>query len=158
VDVSWTLETAENFWLYRLLVALIITILMFLTSFNTYFVFDYACFMWICPKTGIWLYLPFLGQGLDFLVKTGWQPCCWSLGLKFRDWLLHWLKLTNLFSKVHSVYLIILFRYNYPLYTALLSCSRWIGNPLSHSSTTVSVSPSCLSAHGFNHMRFSESN
>jgi len=29
-----------------------------------------------------------------FLVKTGWQPCCWSLGLKFRDWLLHWLKLT----------------------------------------------------------------
>ena len=30
-------------------------------------------------------------------------PCCWPLGLKFRDWLLHWLKLTNLFSKAHSV-------------------------------------------------------
>jgi len=47
---------------------------------------------------------------------------------------------------------------SYPLYTALLSCSRWIGNPINHSSTTVSVSPSCLSAHCFNHMRFSESN
>jgi len=32
-----------------------------------------------------------------FMVKTGWQPCCWSLGLKFRDWLLHPLRLTNLF-------------------------------------------------------------
>jgi len=40
-----------------------------------------------------------------FLLKTGWQTCCWSLGLKFRDWLLHWLKLTNLFSKAHTVYL-----------------------------------------------------
>jgi len=47
---------------------------------------------------------------------------------------------------------------NYPLYTALLSCSRWIGNPINHSSTTVSVSPSCLSAHVFTHMGFSESN
>jgi len=46
----------------------------------------------------------------------------------------------------------------YPLYTALLSDSRWIGNPINHSSTTASVSPSCLSAHVFNHMRFSESN
>jgi len=46
----------------------------------------------------------------------------------------------------------------YPLYTALLWDSRWIGNPKNHSSTTVSVSPSCLSAHFFNHMRFSESN
>jgi len=37
----------------------------------------------------------FLGQGLFFfLVKSGWQPCCWSLGLTFWDWLLHWLKLT----------------------------------------------------------------
>jgi len=34
----------------------------------------------------------------------------------------------------------------YPLYTALLSDSRWIGNPINHSTTTVSVSPSCLSA------------
>jgi len=48
--------------------------------------------------------------------------------------------------------------FNYPLYTALLSGSLWIGNPINHSSTTVSVSPSCLSAHVFNHMRFSESN
>jgi len=47
---------------------------------------------------------------------------------------------------------------NYPLYTALLSDSRWIGNPINHSSTTMSVSPSCLSAHLFNHMRFRESN
>jgi len=44
------------------------------------------------------------------------------------------------------------------LYTALLSGSRWIGNPISHSSTIVSVSPSCLSAHVFNHTRFSETN
>ena len=35
----------------------------------------------------------------------------------------------------------------YPIYTALLSSSRWIGNPINHSSTAVSVSPSCLSAH-----------
>jgi len=36
---------------------------MFLTSFNVYFVFGYACFMCICLKTAIWL---FLGQGLAF--------------------------------------------------------------------------------------------
>ena len=48
--------------------------------------------------------------------------------------------------------------HSYPLYTALLSGSRWIGNPINHSSTTMSVSPSCLSAHVFNHTRFSESN
>jgi len=47
---------------------------------------------------------------------------------------------------------------SYPLCIALLSCSRWIGNPINHSSTTVSVSQSCLSAHVFKHMRFSESN
>jgi len=29
---------------------------------------------------------------------------------------------------------------------------------MNHSRTTVSVSPSCLSAHVFNHMRFSELN
>jgi len=39
---------------------------MFLTSFNVYFVFDYACFMRICLKTAIWLFLAFLGQGLAF--------------------------------------------------------------------------------------------
>ena len=32
------------------------------------------------------------------------------------------------------------------LFDALLSDSRWIGNPINHSSTTVSVSPSSLSA------------
>jgi len=37
---------------------------MFLTSFNVYFVFGYACIMCICLKTAIWL----------VLVKTGWQP------------------------------------------------------------------------------------
>jgi len=31
----------------------------------------------VCLKTTNW---PFLGQGLAFLVKTGWQPCIniWS--------------------------------------------------------------------------------
>jgi len=46
----------------------------------------------------------------------------------------------------------------YPLYTTLLSDLRWIGNPTNHSSTTMSVSPSRLSMHFFNHMQFSESN
>jgi len=45
---------------------------MFLTSFNAYFVFGFACIMCICRKTAIWL---FLGHGLAFLVKTGWQSC-----------------------------------------------------------------------------------
>jgi len=44
---------------------------MFLTSFNVYFVFSYTFFMCVCFKTAIWL---FLGQGLAFLVNTGWQP------------------------------------------------------------------------------------
>ena len=44
----------------------IIIILMFLTSFIIYFVFDYACFMWMCLKTGICLFLAFLGRGLTF--------------------------------------------------------------------------------------------
>ena len=39
---------------------------MFLTRFNIYFVSDDACFMWICLKAGIWLFLPFLEQGLAF--------------------------------------------------------------------------------------------
>ena len=49
-------------------------ILMFLTSLvltSIYFVFGYACFMRICLKITIWI---LLGQGLAFLVKTGWQP------------------------------------------------------------------------------------
>jgi len=37
---------------------------MFLTSFNVYFVFGYACIMCLWCKTAIWL----------VLVKTGWQP------------------------------------------------------------------------------------
>ena len=49
---------------------------MFLTSFNVYFVFGCACFMCVCLKTAIWVFLAFLGQGLAFFVKTGWQPCC----------------------------------------------------------------------------------
>jgi len=46
---------------------------MFLTSFKCLF------FVWLCmfyvymPQK---CYLAFLGQGLDFLVKTGWQPYC----------------------------------------------------------------------------------
>jgi len=48
---------------------------MFLRSFNVYFVFGYACFMCICLKTAIWLFLAFLGQGMAFLVKlTSLQP------------------------------------------------------------------------------------
>jgi len=39
---------------------------MFLTSFNIYFVFGYACSMCICLKTAVWLSLAFFGQGLDF--------------------------------------------------------------------------------------------
>jgi len=30
--------------------------MMFLTSFNAYFVFGYACFLRICLKTAIWLF------------------------------------------------------------------------------------------------------
>jgi len=48
--------------------------------------------------------------------------------------------------------------HNCPLCTALLSDLRWIGNPINHSSTTVSVSPSCLSTYVFNHTQCSESN
>jgi len=49
----------------------IIIILMFLTIFNIRFVFDYACFMWICLKTGIWLFLAFLGQRSAFFGENG---------------------------------------------------------------------------------------
>jgi len=43
-----------------------ILISMFLTGFNVYSVFAYACFMCICLKTAIWLFLTFLAQGLFF--------------------------------------------------------------------------------------------
>jgi len=48
---------------------------MFLTSFNVYFVCGCACFICMCPKTAIWLFLAFLDKVWHFLVKTGWQPC-----------------------------------------------------------------------------------
>jgi len=47
---------------------------MILTSFNVYFVFGYACIMCSCRKTAVWLFLFFLGHGLAFLMKTGWNP------------------------------------------------------------------------------------
>jgi len=56
-------------------------------------------------------------------------------------------------SKIRILYTTV----SYSLYTTLLSDSRWIGNPTNHSSTTVSVSPSCLSVHFFHHIRFRES-
>jgi len=39
---------------------------MFLMSFNVYSVCGCACFMCICIKPAIWLFLVFLGQGLAF--------------------------------------------------------------------------------------------
>jgi len=51
-------EYASKYWTY-------VISMFFLTSFNVYFVCGCACFMCICLKTAIWL----------FLVKTGWQPC-----------------------------------------------------------------------------------
>jgi len=44
---------------------------MFPTSFNIHFVFGYACFP-CAYETAICF---FMGQGLFFLVKTGWQSC-----------------------------------------------------------------------------------
>ena len=46
---------------------------MFMTSFNIYFVFGYACFMCMCHKLRL---LPdfFWDKVWLFLVKTGWQP------------------------------------------------------------------------------------
>jgi len=49
---------------------------MFLTSFDVHFVFGYACFMYICIKTAIWLFSGLLWDKVWLiLVKTGWQPC-----------------------------------------------------------------------------------
>jgi len=46
---------------------------MFLTSFNVYFAFGYACFMCICLKTAIWL---FLGERSGFFWwKQVSNPC-----------------------------------------------------------------------------------
>jgi len=41
------------------------------TSFNVYFVCGCACFMCICPKNAIWLFLAFWDKVWLFLVKTG---------------------------------------------------------------------------------------
>jgi len=35
---------------------------MFLTSFNVYFVFGYACFICVCLKTAIRIFLAFFGE------------------------------------------------------------------------------------------------
>jgi len=51
---------------------------MFLISFNIYFVFGYACFMYICLKTAIWLFGFFWDKVWLFLVKAGWQSCSWA--------------------------------------------------------------------------------
>jgi len=53
-------ENASKYWNY--------IISMFLTSLMSIL---YACYICICLKTAIWL---FLEQGLDFLIKTTWQP------------------------------------------------------------------------------------
>jgi len=82
-----------------MLLKIIILISMFLTGFNVYSVFAYACFMCICLKTAIWLFLTFLAQGLFFLVKIVWEP--WSL-VKSR--LRHRLELLfNLCGNINSV-------------------------------------------------------
>jgi len=54
-------ENAAKYWSY--------TIAMFLTSFNVYFVFGNACFMYISYV--LKLLCGFFGQGLAFLVNTG---------------------------------------------------------------------------------------
>jgi len=75
-------------------------------SFNIYVVFDYACFSYEYALKLVFGYICHFWDKVSlFLMKTDWQPCCWSLGMKFQDLLLRWLKLTNLFSKAHSVYL-----------------------------------------------------
>jgi len=47
---------------------------MFLTSFDVYFVFGYACFTCICLKTSICLFLSFFGTRSGFFGEhtTGW--------------------------------------------------------------------------------------
>jgi len=47
---------------------------MFLTSFDVYFVFGYACVMCIRRKTAIWLFWLFLEHGLAFWWKQVGNP------------------------------------------------------------------------------------
>jgi len=51
---------------------------MFLTSFNVYFVCGCACFMRICLKIAIWLFLAFLGQG-----RLATLLCSWFSKIRF---------------------------------------------------------------------------
>jgi len=66
------------------------TISMFLTSFNVYFVFGYACIMCICRKTAIWLFLAFFGTRSGFFWwKQVGNPVPWCLGASS---IIFWLK------------------------------------------------------------------
>jgi len=47
----------------------------FLTSFNVYFVCGCACFVCICLKTAIWLFLAFFGQDLAFFGEDRLATC-----------------------------------------------------------------------------------
>ena len=43
---------------------------MFLTSFNIYFVFGYACFIFVCFMTAIWSFPTSLELGLAFFCEV----------------------------------------------------------------------------------------
>jgi len=47
----------------------------FLTSFNVYFVCGCACFVCICLKTAIWLFLAFFGQDLAIFGEDRLATC-----------------------------------------------------------------------------------
>ena len=80
--------------------------LMFLTSFNIYFVFEYACFTWICLKTGIWLFLAFLGQFLFFFGENRLATMLLIIRAEVSRLIVALTEaMTNLFSNAHSVYL-----------------------------------------------------
>jgi len=49
---------------------------MFLTGFNIYFVFDYACLCEYTLKLVFGFFWLVWNKDSLFLVKTGWQPCC----------------------------------------------------------------------------------
>jgi len=48
---------------------------MFLTSFNVYFVFDYAYFICICLKTPIWIFWDKTRTGFFWWTQVG-NPAC----------------------------------------------------------------------------------
>ena len=72
-------------------------ILMFLMSLNVCFVFGCVCFMYICVRTAIWL---FLGQGLAFLGKDRLATLSNSL---ITQYLLH-STLSKFMSETHSTF------------------------------------------------------